>query len=263
MRVVVHYFAEELGTIQGTPLIPIELDVAPSMEVGILKYMACYASNLIEDMMALMRPQDPTPEESDYFNPFRPLPEIPRSARDPSDFLGMFYRRRLNENLKMAELGTYHLGLSIDIYWLLKCPVCGFFNGGSSPERTRGCDNTPDLHVIYSCLNPKCREHKVRKMYTIRIARWTEEDGNVCILPFITSVWNGASCAVIHGSRTNPPSHCNMNAEIPELSKSEHCRCGAINPPDASFCWNCGKKNRGVRPKTEMVLPDDPDSLQT
>ena len=59
MKVIVHYFAEALGTIHGTPLVSIELDVSSTMDVETLRYMVCYAADLIEDMIALMTPKEP------------------------------------------------------------------------------------------------------------------------------------------------------------------------------------------------------------
>jgi ribosomal protein L40E len=46
------------------------------------------------------------------------------------------------------------------------------------------------------------------------------------------------------------------------LSKAKYCRCGAANPTDVHYCWNCGKKNKNVEPKPPLLLPYDLDELQ-
>jgi len=146
-RVVIHYFAENLGTIHGTPLVPIRLDVSPSMKVATLKYIACYVSGLIEDMMALMMPKKPTLEEANYFRRILSLSGRTRQLEDgdASSLIQWFSRRRLDENLTVNQLETRSLGLSIDIRWLERCTVCGDRNNLSGVTRVIGCDNIPDL----------------------------------------------------------------------------------------------------------------------
>lgn len=264
MRVIVCYFAVDLGTIHGTPLVPIQLDVSPSIDVGILKYMACYASGLIEDMMALMTPLEPTLEEAGFFKSRWSSSSLDKlEVGDAQSLVSMFGRRRLSEDLKVGELETRSLGMSIDINWLKRCPVCGQQNSLSSAKRVVGLDNIPDLDANYVCSNSRCNERKVRKKFDIRIARWPSEYGTVCVLPLITCVWNGASGSIVYGSKTDPPRPCKMpGAEIPKLSRSEYCRCRAINPTDVYYCWNCGKKNKNVQPKPPISLPYDLDDLR-
>jgi len=253
MKVTIHYFAEALADLWGTPIVPIRIDVSPSLDVGALKYMACYASDLIEDMMVLTTPKKLAPEEAHYIKLPTSLSKL--TVGSTQGLVDMFSRRRLSESLKVGELETHSLGMSIDINWLRRCPVCGQQNRFSDPRRVVGCDNIPDLDVDYACSNSKCNERSVRKKFDIRFCGQE--------LPLITAVSNAASCAQLYGSKTDPPGqYQDWGAEVPELYKSEHCCCGAINPTDAHYCWNCGKKNKNVQPEPPMSLPYDLDALR-
>jgi len=264
VKVVVRYFAEARATIHGTPLVPVEVEVSPSLDVGSLKYMICYAADLIEDMMTLMTPKKPESEETSFFARTRPSAFSMPTVGSGAGMIDVFRSRRLSEDLKVGELDTWNLALSIDVDWLTKCPVCGQQNNLSDIRSVTGLDNIPDLDGDYSCSNPRCTERKAQKKFDIRIAHWRSEDGTMQAIPLITSIMNGASCSDIHGSKTRPPGPCSLgsNAENPKLSKSEYCRCGAHNPSDVLYCWNCGKKNRNPQPKPPMPLPYDLESLR-
>jgi len=259
MRVTIRYFAESLATIHGTPLVPIKVDVSPSTKIGELKYIACYASDLIEDMMALMISKEVSTEEAALWD-FRPrsLTED-RTVSDSAGLIKLFERRKLDESLIVGDLDdTASLGISIDIDWIRRCPVCGHENNISGASRVIGFDNIPDVRASFACSNSKCQEHEARKSLDIRFAGYRTHG-----LPLITSFCNGASGADISGSKTNPPSSCSLGfPKNPELSKSEYCLCGAINPTDAYYCWNCGKKNRDVQPKPLPAFPYDLEELR-
>jgi len=249
VKVMVYYFAETRGTIYGTPLVPVEMEVSPSLDVGSLKYMVCYAAGLIEDMMALMLPKKPTPEEHDYFSARGNL-VIP-SGLNSTILTDIFTMRRLKESLKVGELDTRSLAMCIDINWLKKCPVCGHENHFSNPSGVSGLDNISDLHADYTCSNSGCNEHNVRKHFDIRVARWLAEEGTGKVMPLLTSIINTVSRGCIYGSKTNP-----------SLAVSGYCNCGAKTPADAHYCWNCGKTNRNGQPKPPIQLPYDLDALR-
>jgi len=246
--VVVHYFAEDLGTINGTPLVPIELNISPSMDVRNLKLIACYATGLIHEMMAIMTQRAATQE-----NRGRPW-------NDPAVMLG---RYRAFDNQMIGELDTDHLALSIDIEWLKRCPVCGKENALEKAERVLdayyACDNFSDYVFDYHCPNPECSEHKAYKEGEIRIAGWKTEDGTINTIPLVSAICNFTTGAVIRGSKDEKPGPCSGHGTIPD--DSIYCYCGARSPAGVSYCWNCGKKNENVQHVPPPPLPYDMESL--
>ena len=240
-----HYFAEDLGTIHGTPLVPIELDISPSMDARNLKLIVCYATGLIHDMMALVTQRVATQENRD--GPWN----------DPVVMLGSY---RTCDNQTIGELDTDQLALSIDIEWLKRCPVCGKENALEKAERVHGFDNIPDYDFHYHCSNPECSEQKAHKRGKIRIAQWKTENGTIHTIPLVSAICNITTGAVIRGSKDEKPGPCFGPETIHD--DSIYCHCGARSPAGVSYCWNCGKKNKNVQHVSPPPLPYDLENLR-
>jgi ribosomal protein L40E len=258
MKITIYYFDETLGFIHGTPLVPIQLDVLPSTDVATLKSTVCNAADLIEDMMAILKPVELTPREDEYFVGGKRHGWSDDSGLLPSEVFG---RRRLDETVGLDALETSELGMSIDIEWLKKCPVCGSQNNLANLKTVVGLDNIPDMNAYYKCSNGNCRDQEVKKRFDVRLAKLSR-DVSVSPLPLITAVWNFGSAAGMYGKKTSPPAKGGAQEwEIPRFSRSDFCFCGATTPSDAYYCWNCGKKNLDVQPKPSTKLSPDSENL--
>lgn len=181
MKVMVYYFAEELGTVHGTPLLSTVLDVPPSMTVHDLKLKACLAAGFrtgAVDKMAVMTPRASSEE-------YR--------LRYWTDPVLMFKPYRLDESLTVEEIDL-NCALSIDPEGCRKCMVCGKENSIGKTHDVDGLDNIPDYKFIYYCSNSECTQYQARKYAYIRIAQFTAEDWTSCAVPIITDASDASEC---------------------------------------------------------------------
>jgi len=201
----------------GTPLVPVRVNVPSTLDVDSLKYIVCYATDFVADIMAIMLPLEPEPAERAYFAAQANF-KAPDNL-DSATLTHIFTARRISGNVVLAELDSQVLIMGIDINWLERCPVCGQENIFSKPEGVSGLDNVPDLCVGYSCSNDSCSERD-RKSFYIYVAHWLGQDKARRAMPVITHIYS-------HG----------------------HC----ISPRVRRCCWDCGKKNRNLHSKPSAL----------